>query len=325
MAVYKDTHNSTGIDYVYSMISIIIPSYNSQATIRKCLTSLLRQTYRGDREIILVDSSTDDTPLIVGKEFPTVILQHFSSKTDPGTARNHGIELSHGEIIALIDSDCVAASQWLEKIAEAHQSGYHIVGGTVYNGNDSGDPVGLAGYLAEFREYIPGHRRQEMQHIPTCNISYRKKIFDTFGGFDGTWYPQEDLVFNYHLTRKQYRILFEPSVAVYHTHRSRFGDFTSHQLRIGDICARVLSHHDMKGSALARNPLLAVICSPLLYSIKFARTVLIFLRYQPLLTLKHLHVLPFFAIGLLFWTFGFLKGSIKNRHRHHLAGGSNAR
>ena len=81
------------------MISVVIPSYNSRHTIESCLNSLLNQSYKGEYEIILADSSVDNTLGIVRERFPQVKLIHFEQKTDPGTARNHGVQQSRGELI----------------------------------------------------------------------------------------------------------------------------------------------------------------------------------------------------------------------------------
>jgi glycosyltransferase involved in cell wall biosynthesis len=163
------------------MISVIIPSYNSEKTIKQCLGSLINQTYEGEYEIILVDSSNDKTLEIVNSQYPNVKLVHLKSKTDPGTARNIGIRQARGEIIALIDSDCFAMTDWLKRIVEAHGETYNIVGGVVVNGNAADDIIGWAGYLAEFREFLPGLPKMEVNHIPTCNISYKRIIFDRYG------------------------------------------------------------------------------------------------------------------------------------------------
>ena len=98
------------------MISVIIPSYNSEHTIEKCLDSLRNQSYRGEHEIILIDSSADTTPQIVSSKYPEIQLIHLEKKTDPGTARNIGIKEAKGDILALIDSDCIAAHDWLDNI-----------------------------------------------------------------------------------------------------------------------------------------------------------------------------------------------------------------
>ena len=102
------------------LISVIIPSYNSENTIGKCLSSLYNQTYKGNYEVVLADSSQDKTPDIVRDNFPQVQLIHFETKTDPGTARNEAIKKSEGKYILCIDSDCVAASDWIEKMVTYH-------------------------------------------------------------------------------------------------------------------------------------------------------------------------------------------------------------
>ena len=211
------------------MISVIIPSYNSESTIQKCLDSLINQSYGGEYEIILVDSSVDSTPQIVSSQYPRIKLTHFDKKTDPGTARNIGIEESKGDLIALIDSDCVAAHDWLEKIDWTHKSHYNIVGGVVNNGNANDDIVAWAGYIAEFRDFLPEQPKREVMHIPTCNISYKKDIFTKFGYFKGEFYPQEDLVYNYNLWENGEKILLDPGIQVAHHHRSVLRDFLFHK------------------------------------------------------------------------------------------------
>jgi glycosyltransferase involved in cell wall biosynthesis len=291
------------------MISVIIPSYNSENTIKQCLGSLINQTYEGEYEIILVDSYDDKTPEIVNSQYPNVKLVHLKSKTDPGTARNIGIRQARGEIIALIDSDCFAMTDWLKRIVEAHGITYNIVGGVVVNGNAVDDIIGWAGYLAEFREFLPGLPKMEVNHIPTCNISYKRIIFERYGSFQGKYYPQEDLIFNYGLIRQGERILRDPSIVVAHQHRSGLLDFLHHQKRIGTVTAKVLKVTGQEGSFLARYTALAILTQPLLFAVKFARTIIAFLKYQPRAIVNRPFVLIPLAIGLMYWSFGFVQGT----------------
>lgn len=290
------------------MITVIIPSYNSQGTIRGCLDSVLNQSY-GDRyEVILVDSSSDNTPQIVTMEYPQVKLIHLERKTDPGAARNIGIQEARGDVIAFIDSDCQAGSDWLEKIAAAHESSYRIVGGAVLNDNPEGDLVGWAGYLAEFREFMLGHPKREVGHIPTCNISYKRAIFAVHGLFEGEYYPQEDLVYNYRLSRNGEKILLDPGIQIRHCHRSDFLDFLRHQRKIGLTTARVLKMLPLPGSFIARHPFPGLLLVPVLPVMKFIKTVIVFVRYQPKVILKRPAVLFLFALGLAEWAIGFIQG-----------------
>ncbi|HVN96228.1 MAG TPA: glycosyltransferase [Syntrophorhabdaceae bacterium] len=294
------------------MVSVIIPSYNSEKTIERCLDSLTDQTYRDNYELILVDSSNDGTPHIVMNDYKDqVSLIHLDQKTDPGTARNIGLDAAKGDLIAFIDSDCTAARDWLERITEAHDSSYRVVGGAVRNGNDRDDLVARAGYLAEFREFLPEMQRREVMHIPTCNISYKKGVFLQFGRFQGKYYPQEDLVYNYHLWKAGEKILLDPRIQIYHTHRSGLKDFLNHQNRIGTVTSRVLKELPLQGSFIAKRPLLAVILWPFLLAVKYAKTVSVFLRYQPDTIREQVSVLPLLLLGLMFWAFGFVRGACK--------------
>jgi len=256
----------------------------------------------------LVDSSNDSTPLIVSSFYPNVKLIHLDRKTDPGTARNIGVREAKGELIAFIDSDCIAAQNWLENIVEAHKSSYRIVGGVVKNANESNDLVGLAGYISEFREFLPEQLKGEVIHIPTCNISYKVRIFREFGLFQGEYYPQEDLVYNYNLRENGERILLDPAIQVYHHHRSRLRDFLCHQNKIGTITSKVLKKVPLEGSFLARNPALSLFFIPFLPIVKFIRTISVFLRLQPKSITQRPLVVLVFALGLIYWTTGFARG-----------------
>jgi glycosyltransferase involved in cell wall biosynthesis len=287
------------------MISVIIPSYNSEHTISNCLDSLQGQSYAGEFEIIVVDSSYDRTPEIVASGYPAIKLVRLNKRTDPGTARNIGIGEARGDLIAFIDADCVAAPDWFERIVGAHDSFYDVVGGIVRNSPESNNLVGRAGYLAEFREFLPGVDKQEVSHIPTCNISYKRRIFREFGMFQGEYYPQEDLIFNYNLSRQGKKILLDPAIQVWHRHRSSLGDFLYHQYTIGKATSRVLRSIPLEGASIARRPILAVSLSPFITLVKFVRTLRVFLRYEPEFIKERPLVLAIFALGLVCWAIGF--------------------
>ncbi|MBW1779888.1 MAG: glycosyltransferase [Deltaproteobacteria bacterium] len=291
------------------MISVIIPSYNSENTISACLTSLQDQSYTDGFEIVVVDSSHDSTPKMVGSAYPWVKLIHLNRKTDPGTARNVGIGQASGDLIAFLDADCVVARDWLERIARAHKSSYDIVGGIVKLSPETDNLVGCAGYMAEFREFLPRKRKQEVAHIPTCNISYKKRIFEEFGLFQGEYYPQEDLIFNHRLWKRGERLLLDPTICVWHHQRTRLGLFLCHQNRIGKATSKVLRTVSMEGSFIARHPFLAACLTPIMTFVKFVKTVQVFSRYQPECIRENPMVLFVFALGLVCWAIGFVGGA----------------
>lgn len=296
------------------MISIIIPSYNSEATIENCLHAVYNQSYRGAFEVILADSSNDRTQMIVKDKFPKVRLITFERKTDPGTARNAAIEKSNGSLLLMIDSDCIAEPDWVERMVEAHNDAdLMAVGGSVIHGNVPGNFVSWAGYMAEFREFFPQQKKRLVQHIPTCNISYKRQVFNTLR-FNPAYYPQEDLVLNYTLTEGGAKILFDPKICVRHTHRESLGQFLKHQFAIGQITARVLHKLPLEGSALVKNKFVLLLLGWALPLVKFIRTLILVLKLDSNIITRHVLSVFVFGFGLFPWIYGFIRaGLIENR------------
>lgn len=90
-------------------ISIIIPSYNSENTIKKCIESVLNQDYNGELEIILSDDgSTDNTTKIASTIHSKIIIIHKPIDCDKhgaAYARNRGLLLARNEYICFLDAD----------------------------------------------------------------------------------------------------------------------------------------------------------------------------------------------------------------------------
>jgi len=295
------------------IVSVIIPSYNSENTIEKCIRALINQSYKGKYEIILADSSDDNTQQIVKQKFPAVKLITFDKKTDPGTARNTAVKMSKGELILFIDSDCIAAPDWIEKYAGLHsQTDHAAIGGGVFNGNNPRNQVAWAGYLAEFREYIPERAEGEVEHIPTCNISYKAAVFKSLPGFNPDYYPQEDLEFNYRLRKSGHRIWFCPDINVYHNHRTELHSFFIHQKRVGNITSRMLNILPLQGANIARSKFLSAILLPILPVFKWLNTLFLFIRLNPGIILRHIPAVLIFALGLVPWTIGFYSGVLSS-------------
>jgi cellulose synthase/poly-beta-1,6-N-acetylglucosamine synthase-like glycosyltransferase len=289
-------------------VTVLVPAYNAASTIRSTLSALLAQDFGEPYEVIVVDSSSDATPRIITEEFPSVDLIHRDEQTDPGTARNLGIVQARGEIIACIDADCIAPPDWLRRMVAGQRAGHEVVGGTIENGNP-GSLISWAGYLGEFREWLPVGRARLVNHVPTCNISYHHSIFTRFGGFPTRFYPQEDLLYHWRLSQRGVPIWFDPSIRVQHVHRSTWRAYGQHLRRIGRITARVLKLTGEEGVFLARSPVLALLAAPLLVVVKWLRTVATFMSQQPDVLRKHALALVPFLLGLTVWAVGFVEGA----------------
>lgn len=95
-------------------VSAVIPSYNREKTIRRCINSVLRQTYEVSEIIVVDDGSTDRTLEILAEEYRETVKVIKQSHKGAQAARNAGILAAKGEYIAFLDSD----DEWMEKKIE---------------------------------------------------------------------------------------------------------------------------------------------------------------------------------------------------------------
>lgn len=97
------------------MISVIIPVYNEEKYIERCLKSLENQTVpRNEFEVILVDGHSKDRTVEIAKKYVDKVIQQKSEGI--GCARNDGAKVSKGEIIATTDADSIPFKNWIEVI-----------------------------------------------------------------------------------------------------------------------------------------------------------------------------------------------------------------
>ena len=90
-------------------VSVIVPSYNREKTIKRCLDSILNQSYPASEIIVVDDGSTDKTLDILNREYLTEVTVIKQEHKGSQAARNLGIQAAKGEYIAFLDSD----DEWL--------------------------------------------------------------------------------------------------------------------------------------------------------------------------------------------------------------------
>lgn len=97
-------------------ISVIIPTYNEEHVIKKCLDSLVKQTYKSFEIIVVDDGSTDNTLDVLSKYKKCQLLKQ--NHTGPGEARNLGAKKAKGEILVFVDADMTFDKNFLSKLVE---------------------------------------------------------------------------------------------------------------------------------------------------------------------------------------------------------------
>lgn len=289
------------------LVSIVIPSYNSEDTIEKTLAALSNQNGEIKYEIIVVNSSDDATPSIIKEKFPQVNLVQLPDKTLAGIARNIGVRSAKGKFIAFLDSDCLVENNWLAKMLEHYSSEFCAIGGPIDNANPE-NLISLAGYILEFSEFV-SREKNVVNHIPSGNIMLLKSTFDESGGFAEEFeYAQEDRLFSWKLGKQTGRkLLFHPEIRAKHIHRVKFRDYLKHQWNIGRGGAEILKVTDIRGSNLINNRLLINLILPLAALKKLLLSGFLVLRHKPLKIIKRPHVIPVLCAGAFCWMSGFAK------------------
>lgn len=284
-------------------VSVIIPCYNSKATIRQTLTAVCGQQTDFPFEVIVVDSSQDGTELIIQNEFPDVRLIRLNEQTLPGSGRNLGIQYAKGDIVAFTDADAIPDPDWLQKIAVLHETKEtDAVGGSVINGYPR-SPAAWVSHLIEFGMWGENKPAAYMTKIPSVNISYKSDVFKKYRICFSDIFPSEDTLFNWALTERGGTIYFDPSVRVVHLNRMDISKIIRHQLKLGRAAAYARRISTLSGRFFVNHPWLCVVLPVGRWVFAGARLI----RNHPKQFFVFLFLTPLFLTAAVAWTLGFIQ------------------
>lgn len=186
------------------LLSIVIPVYNKEKYLKKCMNSVLNQTYQNFEVILVDDGSSDDSVQMCDRYAESDARVRVIHKPNGGvsTARNRGIEEARGQYITFLDSDDYIEPNMVELFVKAieendlpdlvfiREKSVNMEGKTIHiNGEE---PTG---------EIIVGDRKQAAQHIIGMQLnsmwgkSYRKDLVGQMRLVEGKKHG-EDLLFN---------------------------------------------------------------------------------------------------------------------------------
>lgn len=185
--------------------SIIIPVYNVEKYIRRCMESVMNQTFR-DYEVIVVNDETPDNSMAIVQEyvnaFPGMIQVIHQKNTRQGGARNNGVSKARGEYILFVDSDDYVALNMLETVdAKLRENPCDILVFRHVPVSPEGKRLGEPEYCAlPPGTYLP-ERDKNVVLIPTgpVNKAFRREFYVE----TQVWFP-EKLLYEDAVTRVLY-------------------------------------------------------------------------------------------------------------------------
>lgn len=228
-------------------VSVVVCAYNAADTIHECLASLERLTYP-DYEIIVVnDGSRDDTEAIA-RRHPTVKVIDVPNG-GLSAARNVALAKAGGEIVAYTDADVQADPDWLSYLVQPLLTS-DVVGSGGPNVVPPDDP-----WVAQCVARAPGGPTHVLlddriaEHVPGCNMAFRRGALNAIGGFNPIYLRAgDDVDVCWRLQKQGWQIGFAPAALVWHRHRASIKAYWKQQAGYGEGQQWLMPHHPDKFS-----------------------------------------------------------------------------
>lgn len=195
-----------------NFVSIIIPTLNAGQYIGDCLGAITRLDYPKDKlEVIVVDGGSNDRTSYIAKQYGVTWFDKPASTIS--AQRNLGASRAHGDILAFIDSDCIAPSGWLRNAVKR-----------LY-GEDNVGAVGAEYKLPHNPSWVEKiwdlqvetrRKNGEMEWLPSCSIILPKEHFKKVVGFNEDLITSEDVDLCERLRTEGLKVISDNKISVTH-------------------------------------------------------------------------------------------------------------
>ncbi len=235
------------------LLSILIPFYNEQEYIQRCLESILSNTYPSERmEILIMDGmSTDRTREVIGDIQKKYQNNNIRIIDNPGRnkakALNLGIQNARGEILMRMDAHAVYDERYIsECVAALFEYEVDNVGGLRKTLPGTNSLLGKSIAYSLGNRFAVGNSSYRIggkKPVPTDIVFLfccRKELFDKVGLFDERLIRGQDREFNLRLTKMGFKMLQIPTAVSYYYSRAQLGKFL-HWIFVGGMTPVMIS------------------------------------------------------------------------------------
>ena len=187
-----------------SLVSVIIPTFNSERFLEKCLSSLKRQTYER-LEIIVVDDGSTDSTIGIAEKHGCKITRN--PKVGRAAAKNEGVRYSFGEYLVFVDSDMELTRNVVSECVNLVESDSHV-GGVVIPERSVGNSFWVK--VRDFeRSFYAGSVVESARFFPT-------KLVKEVGGYEENSIFFEESTLPYKIQKKGYNVFARVNSVILH-------------------------------------------------------------------------------------------------------------
>lgn len=250
-------------------LSVIIPTFNRAASLKKTLSALAVQSFDGGSyEVLVVDDGSDDDTAELVREiqqgYPAPLSYFYQQNRKQGAARNLGAANARGDTLVFLGDDIVPLPSFLsthvnsrrryeESAAEA--SKLVLIGYTTwppeYERTRFLEYIGEEGWQFGF-SLIEDPANLEFNYFYSSNVSIKREFFLNSGGFDEQFkeYGWEDIELSLRLKRQGMELVYCPEAVAYHYHEICISSFSERQRKVGHSAWRFYDRHPEMGEFL---------------------------------------------------------------------------
>jgi GT2 family glycosyltransferase len=218
-------------DESWPLISVVICTYNGSRTIQQSLDALRKLDYP-KFEVIVVDDGSQDHAGKIARDFGVQLIRQENFGLS--AARNAGWRAAKGEIVAYLDDDAAPDQHWLLYLASAFMASADAgIGGPNISFQDDE-------FFAHCIDHSPGNPTHVLvtdriaEHLPGCNMAFRRSALEAISGFDSTFrIAGDDVDLCWRLQQRGWTLGFHPGAMVWHHRRSSVGTYWSQQMNYG--------------------------------------------------------------------------------------------
>jgi hypothetical protein len=279
-------------------LSLVVVSFNELGLLERCLASIVPDL--DDAEVIVVRAEGKENPEALRRRYCRFTWLEAPQRCTVPQMRRLGIEKSAGDLVALIEDDCLVQPSWNRLLRRAHEQDFQAIGGSVV-------PAEFNSYLdwgvffCEYARFLPPFAGV-VTALPGNNVSYKRAILKALqakGAFDAGFY---ETFVNCTLMQSGLQLHADPQLSVTNINHRRLLNATSVPYHHGRGFAGM---RFAKHSSWLRAPYLAItVLLPALQTLRVCHQVLSRQPYRARL----LGALPAILLFWISWSIGEFMG-----------------